>query len=120
MAAAEDDALVGFTDSCNGFDVDDLELEVVDSGTLGDTQDAREDHGVADITIGRTSLDGVFNEIHYGLYKGRPACRIFMTLTVRSDSSFRLTKANLARSQVSRRVRFRCRVMISCGPAYSG
>lgn len=95
MATVKNDVLVELTDSRNGFDVGDLELEIVDSNTLGDTQDAREDHGVSDINIGRTSLDSVFNEIHYGLYKSRPACRIFMTLNLKSDSSFRLAKANL-------------------------
>lgn len=77
------------------FEISEIELEVTNDDVLGDTQDAREDHGIADISIGRTSLDGVFNEIHYGLYKGRPACRILMTLTVKADSDFRLSKADL-------------------------
>ena len=64
------------------FSVEDIELETFESTCLGDTQDAREDHGAADLRIGKTSLDAVFTEIIYGSYKGRPACRAMIDFTI--------------------------------------
>lgn len=77
------------------FSIEDVELEAFESTSLGDTQDAREDHGVADLKIGKTSLDVVFTKIVYGLYKGRPACLAMIDFTVRSDTNFRVKSAVL-------------------------
>ena len=78
------------------FSVKDIELEAFESIYLGDTQDAREDHGVADLRIGKTSLDAVFTEIIYGSYKSRPACRAMIDFTIQSTADFRVRTAKLA------------------------
>ena len=77
------------------FSIEDIELETSESTSLGDTQDAREDHGVGDLEIGKSSLDGVFSEILYGLYKDRPACRVMLLYTIKSHSFFRINGAEL-------------------------
>jgi hypothetical protein len=78
------------------FSIEDVELEAFESTGLGDTQDAREDHGAADLKIGKTSLDAVFTEIIYGSYKGRPACRAMIEFTIKSTADFRVRSATLA------------------------
>ena len=78
------------------FSVDDVELETFESTGLGDTQDAREDHGAADLKIGKTSLDAVFTDITYASYKKHPACRAMIEFTVKSTADFRIKSARLA------------------------
>jgi hypothetical protein len=91
--AGEDSA--SFDETGTSFSIEEIELEPSQSTSLGDTQDAREDHGAADLKIGKSSLDVVFTEIIYGLYKARPACRIMMRFTVRSAADFRIKTAEL-------------------------
>ncbi len=78
------------------FSIEDVELEALESTGLGGIQDAQEDHGVADLSIGKTSLDAVFTEIVYGSYKNSPACRAMIEFTIKSTANFRVRGATLA------------------------
>ena len=90
-----DDYMFTINENETKLSIEDVELEEYESTTLGDTQDAREDSGVADLKIGKTSLDVVFTNILYGSYKGRPACRAMLDLTIKSHSKFRVQSAEL-------------------------
>lgn len=75
--------------------IEDVELEEIEETHLGDTQVARNDGSVADITIGRTSLETVFTEIVYGKYKTKAACRIMMDFFIQSQTDFGVKWATL-------------------------
>ena len=90
-----DDYIFAINESETIFSIEDVELEEYESTTLGDTQDAREDHGVADLKIGKTSLDLVFTNIVYGSYNGHPACRALLDFTIKSHTAFRVQSAEV-------------------------
>ena len=77
------------------FSFSEVDLELPDEGTLGDERTARKGEGIGDLDFGTASVDGVFTGVDYGTFEGAPACRVMLSLTIKSPARFRIREAHL-------------------------